>query len=76
MNECGRGCPYTIEESRSYINQALQLNFPPLKERELPLSPWLHSHGSLHKPLWQSFIPQLTCWKASEYPNDQSRPFV
>lgn len=54
----------------------LQLNFPPLKERELPLSPWLHSHGSLHKPLWQSFIPQLTCWKASEYPNDQSRPFV
>lgn len=43
---------------------------------KVPVSLRLHSHGSLHKPLWQSFIPELTWWKASEYPNDQSRPFV
>lgn len=34
------------------------------------------SPGSRRNPLRRSFIPELTRCKASEYPHDQSRPFV
>lgn len=59
--------------SLSFLNVSTHTHtLHPAGERSLGL----HSHGTSHRPFRQSFIPKLTHWKASEYPNDQSYPFV